>query len=349
MKRVLFILCTFSILLASCGRKPAVEGKAPLSVIMETDLGNDIDDAIALALLYKYLDDGKIRLLAININKNGDAPAGYADILNTWYGYPDIPVGIIRDGAECENDAEVNYAKAVVQMAGPDGKPLFAGSGVDPAARPEAVTLYRKILSSEPDSSVTIVSVGFSTNLARLLDSPADDYSLLSGEELVAKKVRLLVTMAGRFDGTDHHEYNVIKDIPAAQAVFGRWPTPVVTSPFELGIRVEYPGESIADDFTWTDRHPVVEAYKAYLPMPYDRPSWDPTAVLYAVEGGDWFGISAPGRIEVSDEGSTYFTEDPSGRHRYLSVSDTQAEAIKKHFVEMVTSRPLSMKNDGTN
>ena len=209
---------------------------------------------------------------------------------------------------------------------------------------PAAVTLYRKLLSAEPDSSVTIASVGFSTNLARLLDTPADEYSPLTGTELVAKKVRLLVTMAGRFDDTDYCEYNVVKDIPAAKAVFEKWPTPVVTSPFELGLQVQYPGESIANDFGWTPAHPVVEAYKAYLPMPYDRPSWDPTAVLYAVEGGEWFDISAPGRIVVSDKGSTSFTEDPSGTHRYLSVSAGQAEAIRKHFVEMVTSRPASME-----
>jgi len=34
---------------------------------------------------------------------------------------------------------------------------------------PDAHTLYRKILAKQPDSSVTIISIGFSTNIARLL------------------------------------------------------------------------------------------------------------------------------------------------------------------------------------
>ena len=72
--------------------------------------------------------------------------------------------------------------------------------------------------------------------------------------------------------------------------------------------------------------------------MPYDRPTWDPTAVLYAVEGGDWFTVSAPGRIEVTEEGATLFTEDPGGTRRYLSVTDEQAKAILQHFVEMITA-----------
>lgn len=340
MKKLFVILAAAVLLLSACGKKPAAE--APLAVIMETDLGNDVDDALALDLLYKYLDAGKIRLLAVNLNKNGEAPAEYADILNTWYGYPDIPIGIIRDGADCETDAAVNYAKAVVDMKDADGNPLFARSHPGYADYPVAVTLYRKLLSAEPDASVVIASVGFSTNLIRLLETPADDISPLNGKELVAKKVKLLVTMAGCMDNPKTHEYNVVKDIPAAKVIFEQWPTPVVTSPFEVGVQIRYPATSIENDFAWAGPHPVVEAYKAYLPMPYNRPTWDPTAVLYAVEGGDWFTVSPAGRIEVTEEGSTLFTEDPAGDRRYLAVTPEQGEAILNHFVEVITSQPKS-------
>ncbi len=340
MKNLLFLLAAMALLLPGCGRKTAAEGDSPLPVIFETDLGNDVDDALALDLLYKYQDAGKIRLLAVNLNKNGEAPAEFADILNTWYGYPDIPVGIIRDGAECETDAAVNYAKAVVDLEDAEGKPLFARSHPGYAEYPEAVTLYRKLLAAEPDTSVVIASVGFSTNLIRLLNTAADEYSPLTGAELVAKKVKLLVTMAGCMDNPKTHEYNVVKDVPAAKVIFEQWPTPVVTSPFEVGVQIRYPAKSIENDFSWAPQHPVVEAYKAYLPMPYDRPTWDPTAVLYAVEGGDWFTVSPPGRIEVTDEGSTLFTEDPAGTRRYLAVTTEQAGTILQHFIEMITSIP---------
>ena len=340
MKRLLLILVIFVVLLPGCCRKTGSVADQPLSVIFETDLGNDIDDALALDLLYKYQDAGMIRLLAVNLNKNGEAPAEFADILNTWYGYPDIPIGIIRDGAECETDAAVNYAKAVVDLKDTEGKPLFARSHPGYAGYPEAVTLYRKLLAAAPDTSVVIASVGFSTNLVRLLETPSDGYSSLTGAELVARKVKRLVTMAGDFSGSGHCEYNVIKDVPAAKVIFEKWPTPLVTSPFELGIQVQYPATSIENDFSWAPQHPVVEAYKAYLPMPYDRPTWDPTAVLYAVEGGDWFTVSPPGRIEVTDKGATLFTEDPAGDRRYLAVTPEQAGAILNHFIEVITRVP---------
>jgi inosine-uridine nucleoside N-ribohydrolase len=64
---------------------------------------------------------------------------------------------------------------------------------------PDAVETYRKILAKQPDQSVTIVTVGFLTNLADLLDSKPDANSQLSGASLVKKKVKQLVSMAGWF------------------------------------------------------------------------------------------------------------------------------------------------------
>ena len=165
---------------------------------------------------------------------------------------------------------------------------------------------------------------------------------LAEGKELVKSKVKLLVTMAGCFDNPEHHEYNVVTDIPAARKVFEEWPGTVVTSPFELGMDVLYPASSIENDFGWTPSHPVVEAYKCYLQMPYDRPTWDLTALLYAVEGGDMFSISPAGRISVTDEGATSFTPDPSGNRHYLYTDKVQNEAIEKHFVEMISADPAS-------
>ena len=115
MRKSIFTFGIAALILCGCGNK-VIEGSGDvLNIIMETDIGNDIDDAMAMDLLYKYLDAGKINLLAVNINKEGTAPAEYVDILNTWYGHPDIPIGVIRNGADCENDAP-NYAKAVVNM-----------------------------------------------------------------------------------------------------------------------------------------------------------------------------------------------------------------------------------------
>lgn len=341
-KNKLYLLGFILFVLSSCTtRKQQTTETASTAerIILETDMGNDVDDALALDMIYKYLDAGQIDLLGIMTNKDSKYSAEYLDVMNTWYGYPQTPIGIIRNGADCENDA-TNYAKCACLLQKENGEAAFKRSLKDYGQLPDAHTLYRKLLAQQPDSSVTVISVGFSTNLARLLDTPADDISPLTGKELVAKKVKLLCTMAGCFNNPNLYEYNVVKDIPAAQKVFAEWPTRLVTSPFEVGITINYPGSSIENDFQWAPMHPMVEAYKSYQKMPYDRPTWDLTSVLYSIEGPSFFTTSPAGRINVTDKGATVFTPDTTGDRFYMTVDSVQAETIKKHFVELITKKP---------
>lgn len=335
------------LLLTACAKgnkkELANEREVP-TIIFETDMGNDVDDALALDMLYKYLDKGQIKLLSIMTNKNSVYSAEYLDLMNTWYGYPAIPIGIMKGGPNSEDDA-LNYAKAVCLLE-ESGKPMFDRSLSNYESLPEAHILYRKLLASQPDSSVDIVSVGFSTNLIRLLDTPADEYSPLTGVELVGKKVKLLSAMLGSFGADAVREYNVIVDIPAAKKIFEEWPTAIVVSPFEVGDAIKYPATSIEKDFAWAPHHPMVEAYKAYLPMPYDRPTWDLTSLMYVAENDNHkMSISAPGIISIDDEGYSHYQSDATGKHRYLSVDVLQAEVIKAHFVNLIKSKPLKYQN----
>lgn len=332
---VLLVLSSFTTKKQQTKKGTSTTGK----IILETDMGNDVDDALALDMIYKYMDTKQIDLLGIMTNKVSKYSAEYLDIMNTWYGYPQIPIGIIRNGADCETDA-VNYAQSVCRLQKENREVTFKRSLKDYGQLPDAHLLYRKLLAQQPDKSVTVISVGFSTNLARLLDTPADDISPLTGKELVAKKVKLLCTMAGCFNNPNFYEYNVVKDIPAAQKVFAEWPTTLVTSPFEVGIAIKYPGSSIENDFQWAPMHPMIEAYKSYQKMPYDRPTWDLTSVLYSVEGSSHFTISPAGKINVTDKGATEFIHDAAGNRFYMTVDSIQAESIKKHFIELITKKP---------
>ena len=76
--------------------------------------------------------------------------------------------------------------------------------------------------------------------------------------------------------------------------------------------------------------------------MPHNRPCWDLTATLYAVEGADWFTVSEPGKITVGEGGVVSFTPDAEGDRHYISVNDEQAAAIKQHFVDIMTRKPAS-------
>ncbi len=339
---VLLTVATFAIVSTCVAKASAAPGHKPQLVIFETDMGNDIDDALALDILYKYMDQGKIKLLAIMTNKEETSSARFIDIMNNWYGYPKIPIGIIHNGAECNHPND--YTLAVSNMKR-NGKPAFKTTIKDVTKLPNAEQLYRKILAKQPDHSVTIISTGFSTNLARLLDTQADSYSPLNGRELIGKKVKLFSIMAGNFDQRHLAEYNVVKDIAACAKLFRESPVPIVTSPFELGEAVLYPGSSIENDFGWTACHPVVEAYKSYSKMPYDRPTWDLTAVLEVLEPGKYMAQSPKGTIVVDEEGHTDFTPDPNGRHSYLTITPEQGARIKQFFVTTIPQKAKRVKN----
>ena len=219
-------------------------------------------------------------------------------------------------------------------------------SGRDAA---DAVAVLRRALVDAKDGSVVIVQVGFSTNLAKLLESSADDISPLDGTELVAKKVRLLSIMAGAFeqirDGQgrpyDHKEYNVVMDLASAKSLAAKWPTDVVWSGFEIGLSVPYPHESIEQDYGYVEHHPLADAYRLYSPPPHDRPTWDLTSVLYAVrpERG-YFDLSAPGTVTVGEDGLTSFEAENSGRHRYLKLNDLQRARVTEALVQLSSQPP---------
>jgi len=296
---------------------------APVRVIFDTDMGNDIDDALALAMIHALETKGEARLLAVTITKDNRWAAAYVSLVDGFYGRGGIPIGVVRNGKTPQDSPMIQVP---AERKKPDGSYVYPRRLQSGADAPEAVGLLREILQKEKDHSVTIVQVGFSTNLARLVESD---------RELVARKVRQLVVMAGAFP-EGKPEYNVKTDIDAARHVFKDWPTPIIASGYEVGLSILYPAKSIEHDFSYVPDHPIAEAYRAYKQMPYDRPTWDPTAALYAIRpDAGYFSLSPKGEITVDEEGRTHFREDPGGRHRYLKVNDTQRGQVLKAMTEL--------------
>ena len=295
MKKQMALILLFVAAAAAAGLVP---------VIYDTDMGNDIDDALALAMLHALEARGEIRLRAVTVTKSNVWAARYVSAVNRFYGRGDLPVGLVRGGVTPD---EGNYVRRALEQ----------GSWPYDRDFPEAGGLLRRVLSGEADGSVVIVQVGFSTNLARLINSPG-------GRELAARKVRLLVMMAGDFAGGGP-EYNVKEDIPSARKLALEWPGQIVWSGFEVGRAIRFPARSIEHDFAWAGRHPVVDGYKLYMKFPYDRETWDLTAVLHAARPEDgYFTVSEPGWVRIDERGMTRFEPDPAGRHRYLMVNDIQ-------------------------
>ena len=293
----------------------------PVRLIFDTDMGNDIDDALALGVIHALQSRGECELLTVTLSKDNRYSGPFVDLVNTFYGRDDVPIGVVRSG-KTPADSKYTTPLCVARDGEAQRYPHDLTDGAD--AR-EAVDLLREVLAEQPDNSVVFVVVGFSTNIAGLLDSAPDRHSQLAGVELVGQKCRLLSIMAGDFNKDEaHKEYNVVKDIPAAQKVFAEWPTPIVVSGFEIGRAIEYPAVSIERDFDYVAHHPLAEGYRAYMKMPYDRPTWDLTSVLHAVrpERG-YFGLSEPGIVSVDEQGLTtpqrcIFSRDQAALSRFL-------------------------------
>jgi hypothetical protein len=259
-------------------------------------------------------------------------------LLNVFYGRSEVPIGMVRGGVTPQDGRYLRQV-ATAQDEGQVRYPRKIQTGDD---APEAVGVLRKALAAQPDESVVLAQVGFSTNLARLLDSPADDVSPLTGRELVQRKVRLLSAMAGAFGEAmkGRKEYNIVTDIEPARKLFAQWPTPIVASGWEIGNAIKHTARSMQEDYRYVQRHPLVEAYDYYRGLQNDQPTYDLTSVLFAVRPDrGYFDLSPPGRIIVEADGTTSFREEANGPHRYLIVDPIQIARVRE-AQEWLCSQP---------
>jgi inosine-uridine nucleoside N-ribohydrolase len=323
-------------IVASPARLVAQEPKEPLRLIFDTDMGNDVDDAMALAMIHALESRGACRLLAVTITKDYPKAGPFVDAINTFYHRGDIPIGVVRGGVTPDPG---RFLKLI------DDASRYPHDLRSNSDAPDAVDVLRRTLAAQPDRSVTLVQVGFFTNFARLLASPADAISPLSGRELIAKKVTQLSVMAGSFQPIKGEkrflEFNVKMDVPSARQLVKDWPSPIVWSGFEIGVAAPYPHQSIQRDFAYVPNHPIKDAYYAYEPPPHDRPTWDLTAVLTLFDPDSrYFTHSAPGRVEVAADGYTSFTAAPNGRDRYLTMTPTQSERVREALIWLTSTPP---------
>ncbi|MGB5696233.1 MAG: nucleoside hydrolase [Polyangiales bacterium] len=290
----LFVLA-LSLVAAGCGSPGEQTSKR--RVIFDTDWGPDVDDVGALAVLHALADGGEVDILGVAISFSGDQGPTSLDAVNTFYGRPDIPIASIDN---VRRDS-VPYRVAIAQEFAHD---------IDATQVEEPVSLYRRVLATQLDRSVTIISVGFLTNLAALLESPGDEHSPLSGPELVRQKVALYVQMGGRFPEQIPGDYNLNLDIESSHAVLSSWPTPILFSGGEIGAEIMTGTERLRD--ATTENNPIRRAYEIFNDFE-GRFSWDQTAV--------WAGVRGAAPLwDVIDEGS--FEYDPDGSYRWLTTPD---------------------------
>ena len=286
------------------------------NVLFDTDIGPDCDDAGTLAMLHALADLGEARILGIGVTVSNPWSAATVDAINTWYRRPSLAIGTLKEAGFLLDSP---YTEAVAKNF-----PNDLRSGVN---APDALAVHRRALAAQPDGSVTLVAVGPLRNMRHLLHSPADAVSSLSGWALIAAKVKSLVVMGGAFPSG--REWNIAQDPASAQAVVNAWPTDIIFSGVEVG-------NDIGTGYLLSSKtplaNPVRRAYEIHVGASQNRPSWDQTAMLFAIRGttGGLFGLSAPGTVAIAGNGDNTFVPSAGGRHRYLvkQKSDTEIASV---------------------
>lgn len=149
--------------------------------------------------------------------------------------------------------------------------------------------MYTRLLESTPEpNSITIISLGFLTNLATLLNTT-------SGYELVQQKVHEIIIMGGTYPGPGW-EFNFGEFPSATKTVLENFPSNVrVTfSGFELGgvvfsgggLKQKKCDEEEDKEGEEEKESPIRAAYEWYVGRCSTlRESWDPITTLYGILG----------------------------------------------------------------
>jgi len=308
MKTISSVILIIFILLYGCGSQSVKEQESPVKIIFDTDLGPDYDDVGALAFLHAMADSGKAEILATIASNKHELVAPSIELINTYFGRPELPIGApVTQGVNLGSNQ--HWADSIVSRY-----PHKIKSTSEVA---DAVSVYRKVLNEQPDNSVTIITVGFLTNLNNLLKSQADNISPLNGKDLVSKKVKKLVSMAGKFP--EGREFNVFMDSVSSEYVYTNWPGEIIFTGFEIGWEIRTGLRIIKSDII---NSPVKDVFRISIPLSeedkYGRMSWDETAVLIGIYGTEGFFDTIRGKIIINHDGSNGWENDPQGKQQYV-------------------------------
>ena len=285
-------------------------------IIFDTDFGADADDLGALVMLHNFVEKGECELLAVMNWNLEQHTAAAIDAVNRFYNHPDIAIGS-RKGQTFNTGW--NYNKAIADAF--EYKRTYDDV-------PEALPLYRRILSRSEDKSITIVTVGPLKNIQDLLQSSADTISEMSGKKLLEKKVKEFVIMGGHFPSGEN-EWNFDGEMPGVtKFVLENLPVAVTFSGYEVGEaiktgevfnRIEQNHPLYIGFMHFSQNAPwIKENFKGNI---LNNSTFDQTAVLYAVRNGSglyWEKIS-----------NGYCQADSSGGNRWITGKDSNHSYLK--------------------
>src|SRR5882762_1757052 len=150
------------------------QAKPSVGIVYDADLGNSLEDALALASLYGFQGKGESRVIAVSTTRPSLNAAIFADVLVRFYtgdpgpfGGP-TPIGLTLGKAP----ADAPLVTAVLGKMSPEGKPAYARGIQQMNDTADPLAVFRNALSAQFDANAIVFLAGPATNLARALDLP---------------------------------------------------------------------------------------------------------------------------------------------------------------------------------
>ena len=305
-------------------------------IFFDTDMCTDCDDAGAMAVLHALADRGECEILATVVSVRHPAAAPVVAAINAYYGRPDLPIGGITEGGVSQPSP---FAEKVTTE--------FPTALKSTADAPLAVDVYRAVLEKQPDASVTIVTVGYLTNLRRLMEVPAEG-ARPSGLDLIRRKVTAYACMGGNFIGKPAKDdlklgnVNFQREPESALKVIREWPGPITFAGREV---CSVPsGLAIGTSLARTPKtNPVRRAYEHYFKGQLkNRHVADLVTVLYAVRGlRDYWDIEGKGALNLHPDMTFTWNYDTDSDRSYLLKKKDAAGKPNDPYIESVLDELL--------
>lgn len=284
-------------------------------VLLDTDIGNDIDDAVCLAYL---LAQPRCELLGITtVTAAPDLRARLASVLCRNAGR-DVP---IYPGAA---DPLVGPP---VQEPPPQAVVLERWEHDTSFPRESAVDFLRRTIRAHP-GEVTLLTIGPLTNVALLFAADPAIPSLLES----------LVSMGGSYaSGSDEAEWNMHCDPHAAAQVFGVSDLVYRAVGLNVTSRVRMPADEFLRRCETPALRPVADMAQSWFGDRSEVVFHDPLAAATIFEPN--LCMFAAGEVIVDSSpgpraGSTTWRPKPDGRHQ-IAV-DVRPDAFIQHYFDVV-------------
>ncbi len=282
------------------------------TIILDTDIGTDVDDALALAVLLGSKD---VDLIGITTVYGNTRLRSQIAMSLCSMAIRDIPTFM-------GNDKTISGRE--VWMSGLEGKNFKDLHSFTPQSK-AAVDYLVEEVTAQP-GSIDLIAIGPLTNIAQAIQSSKD----------FEKCVKRVWIMGGDFSQS-RVEHNIKCDVDAAKVVLeSKIPISILDLPHSQKTIINMQEiEQIskapvfgtllhAEIISW------IEPRKQDWTIPHD-----PIAIL-SLLNPEFFETSAAGQVRIDPDGFSFWNESPNGN--VVLVNPIHPEAAVQRMIELITS-----------